>query len=331
MQSILEDFKSKAYPIEPAVNRFLLESECACILSACSGGSDSVFTSLLLASLQEKMGFTLVLAHYNHAWRGLASDEDCSFVQNLADSLGLECCFERAESNSELAQSETLARTARIEFLRKAAQTVGADAIAYGHQMNDIFESQVLRLARGAGLDGMIAPRPIHRFKDYPTHIRPVLNYNSEEIVTILREQGIEWREDASNADSSIPRNLLRQSLIPELSNCMQRNVSEGASRSRRLLEADAECLESLARERLPACYTPEERLERAQLRAEDRALTRRAFVYWLHKMHPNCKLSAVLQEHLLKAIYGDRFGEKFSLGTEFLRMNKRYIWLEKS
>tara|TARA_B100000035_G_scaffold159731_1_gene136195 strand:+ start:866 stop:1861 length:996 start_codon:yes stop_codon:yes gene_type:complete len=331
MQSILEDFKNKAYPIEPAVNRFLSESDCACIISACSGGSDSVFTSLLLASLQKKMGFTLVLAHYNHAWRGVASDKDCVFVQNLADSLGLECRFESAESNSTLAQSETQARTARIEFLRKVAQTVGADAIAFGHQMDDILESQVLRLARGAGLDGLIAPRAIHRFKDYPTHIRPVLNYNSEKIVTVLREQGIEWREDTSNADTSIPRNLLRQSLIPALSNCMQRNVSEGASRSRRLLEADGEYLERMARERLPDCYKLEERLERAQLRAEDRALTRRAFVYWLHKMNPSGKLSAALQEYLLEAIYGDRFGGKFSLGTEFIRMNKRYIWLEKS
>lgn len=330
MQSILKNFNSKAYPIEPEVYRFLSENRVTCILSACSGGSDSVFASLLLASMQERMGFTLVLAHYNHAWRGVASDEDCSFVQSLANRLDVDCRVGRADSISDVVQSETQARTARIEFLRESAQAVGADAIAYGHQMNDIFESQVLRLARGAGLEGLVAPRPIHQFENYPTHIRPVLNYSPDRIVSILREHAIKWREDASNADTSIPRNLLRQTLTPTLSHCMQRNVSEGASRSRRLLEADAEYLERLAQERLPGCYALEARLDRAELRGEDRALTRRAFVYWLHKMLPTCKLSASLQEQLLEAIYGDRFGEKFSLGTEFLRMNKRYIWLEK-
>ncbi|MAV39397.1 MAG: tRNA lysidine(34) synthetase TilS [Puniceicoccaceae bacterium] len=330
MQSILKDIKSKAYPIEPEVSRFLSEGSCKNILSACSGGADSVFASLLLASLQDKFGFTLILAHYNHAWRGEASDGDSAFVESLANSLGVNCLLRRADLASDGVQSETLARNARIEFLRESAKEVGADAIAYGHQMNDIFESQVLRLARGAGLEGLVAPRPIHHFGHYPTHIRPILNYSADSIVSILREHAIEWREDASNTDDSIPRNFLRQTLTPSLSERLHRNVSEGASRSRRLLQVDAEFLEQLAQERLPECYALDERLDRAQLRAQDRALTRRAFVYWLHKLHPTFRPSASLQDQLIEAIYGDRFGGKFSLGADFIRMNKRHIWLEK-
>ena len=86
-----------------------------------------------------------------------------------------------------------------------------------------------------------------------------------------------------------------------------------------------------MAQERLPACYKLETRLDRLLLRSEKHSLTRRAFIYWLHKINPDFVRGARLQEQLISAIYGERFREKFlKLGNAFIVMNKREIWIRK-
>lgn len=329
MQTILDSFRVKGYFLESKVSQYLLAEPAQKILVACSGGADSVFALLLLVDNQKDMGFDLAVAHFNHKWRGVASDEDAQFVEDLAKKLGLPFYCASAEPDQSI-KTETGARDARIGFLRKTAKNIGAQVIAFGHQMDDILETQIQRLGRGSSIEGLIAPRPVHKFEDYPTHIRPVLIYAASEIKDLLNEYNIEWCEDASNNDERIIRNKLRKSVIPQLSELMQRDVSEGASRSRKLLEEDADFLDKLARERFSGCYKLEEKLDRLLLRSEHQSLTRRAFFYWLHKMNPGFVVSATLQEQLLSAIYGERFREKFSLGGAFIVMNKRYIWLEK-
>ena len=329
MQTILDSFKSKDYLLEPNVYHYLLAEKVEKVLVACSGGADSVFTLLLLMVYQKDLGFDLEVAHFNHEWRGADSARDAQYVKDFSKKLNLPYHYGSAESDPPI-KTETKAREARLAFLRKVAKKIGASVIAFGHQMDDILETQIQRLGRGSSLEGLIAPRPIHLFENGPIHIRPILNYTAKVIRDTLKYHDINWCEDASNHDEKIVRNKLRKSIIPQLSEWMQRDVSEGAWRSRKLLEEDAKFLDELAKERLPACYRLDAKLDRLLLRSENQSLTRRAFFYWLHKMNPNFVASARLQEQLLSAIYGERFREKFSLGEAFIVMNKREIWIEK-
>ena len=329
MQTILDSFKSKDYLLEPNVYHYLLAKKVEKVLVACSGGADSVFTLLLLMVYQKDLGFDLEVAHFNHEWRGADSARDAQYVKDFSKKLNLPYHYGSAESDPPI-KTETKAREARLAFLRKVAKKIGASVIAFGHQMDDILETQIQRLGRGSSLEGLIAPRPIHLFENGPIHIRPILNYTAKVIRDTLKYHDINWCEDASNHDEKIVRNKLRKSIIPQLSEWMQRDVSEGAWRSRKLLEEDAKFLDELAKERLPACYRLDAKLDRLLLRSENQSLTRRAFFYWLHKMNPNFVASARLQEQLLSAIYGERFREKFSLGEAFIVMNKREIWIEK-
>lgn len=329
MQTILDSFKSESYLLEPNVYQYLLSEKVDKILVACSGGADSVFALLLLIAYQKEIGFDLEVGHFNHEWRGEDSAKDAQYVEDLANKLSLSYHLASAGLDQSV-KTETSAREARIAFLRNTAKGIGARVIAFGHQMDDILETQIQRLGRGSSIEGLIAPRPVHLFENGITHIRPILNYTAEAIKDTLTKHDLDWCEDSSNNDESIVRNKLRKSIIPQLSECMQRDVSEGASRSRKLLEEDAHFLDELAKERLPACYKLEAKLDRLSLRSEKQALTRRAFFHWLHKMNPNFVASARLQEQLLSAIYGERFREKFSLGDGFIVMNKREIWIEK-
>ena len=68
----------------PEVRAWLAESGIKRVLVACSGGADSVFLLCQLCGLRAELGLEVVVGHYNHAWRGSASDEDVDFVEDLA-------------------------------------------------------------------------------------------------------------------------------------------------------------------------------------------------------------------------------------------------------
>ena len=52
------------------VESFLSSPNCTCVLVACSGGADSVFMLCQLWAQRDALGIELVVAHYNHRWRG---------------------------------------------------------------------------------------------------------------------------------------------------------------------------------------------------------------------------------------------------------------------
>ena len=231
--AVLSELCSQAHPIP--------------VLVACSGGAESVLLLCLLHAQAKQLQVDLTVAHYNHRWREGASDEDAAFVRDLVVALGLPFVADSRPEN-EAAFTETAARALRVEFLRSAAKARSCRYIAYGHQLDDILETQLQRLARGCGSEGLSAPRPVVRFDREPTHLRPLLGMRAGDIRMALRSMKIPWREDASNADTTISRNALRAEVIPSLFEALDRDPLIGAARSRRLLEEDAIALDQLAR-----------------------------------------------------------------------------------
>ncbi len=313
------------------VRAWLVESGIKRVMVACSGGADSVFLLCQLWALRAELGLEVVVGHYNHAWRGAASDADAEFVGAMARGLG--CEFLTAVRPSEAdGFTETKARALRLEFLRRAAAESGCGAICFGHQRDDILETQLQRLARGAGIDGLAAPRPVHVFEgDEPVHLRPLLDMSAAVLRGHLEGAGIPWREDASNADLGIARNALRGKFIPELEGMLGRDASAGAARTRRLLQADAVALESLARTALPEAYEGVASLTRECLRSMPEALGRRALTAWLQGCGVLASLSASGLDSLLEALRGREMKGRQSAGTQFVVFDAERIWCERA
>src|SRR5580704_9997027 len=94
------------------ISRYNMLPEGARVIVAVSGGADSV---CLLHVLKELFPASVAgVAHFNHKWRPIASDEDECFVATLASQLALP--FYRSEATPSQGNREQEARRARLEF-----------------------------------------------------------------------------------------------------------------------------------------------------------------------------------------------------------------------
>jgi tRNA(Ile)-lysidine synthase len=211
-----------------------------------SGGSDSVALAFLLRDLAAKGDIVFAgIAHLNHHIRGADADADVQFVRGLADKLGVPTIVADADvpadANEHEVSIEVAGRHARQRFFREVIGSVKADRIAVAHTRDDQAETVVLRLVRGAGGAGLgaMAPRRDHI-------VRPLLDSTRGELRDFLRGLGETWREDATNDDRSIPRNLVRHEVMPQL-RTLNAQADAALARAAEILRADEVFLERLA------------------------------------------------------------------------------------
>jgi tRNA(Ile)-lysidine synthase len=187
------------------------------VVAAVSGGPDSVAMTHLLRRLTPRGRWDLAaVAHFNHRLRGADADADEAFCGDLARELGVPFFFERADVAAEASAAgrsiEEVARRLRYAFLERARLAAGADLVAVGHTRDDQAETILLRLFRGAGPRGLGG---IHRRHGHV--IRPLLDIRRSDLHAWLVAEGHPYRIDATNADTSIPRNRIRHELLPTL------------------------------------------------------------------------------------------------------------------
>ena len=184
------------------------------IAVAVSGGADSV--ALLAAlSADEALRPRLYVLHYDHRVRGAESAGDAHWVTALTAALGIPCEVGQREAVGPA--SETILRRDRHVWFAKVMSKRGARALCLGHHLDDRMETFLLRSARGAGVEGLAAPRAMQGFRDGTFRLRPFLARRRRELRAALFDAGVPWREDATNADTTVPRNRVRAEVVPAL------------------------------------------------------------------------------------------------------------------
>ena len=243
--------------------------------AAVSGGADST----ALVALAAEHGLDLTIVHVDHGLRP-GSAEEADHVRDLARRFGARFVAERVEV-APGANLEARARHARRAVLPPGAMT--------GHTADDQAETVVLRLLRGAGLDGMAAMRP------GPT--KPILALRRAETRALCRDLGLATVDDPTNADPAHLRNRVRAEVLPLLDQVAGRDVGALLARAASLLEDDARLLDELA-----AAVDP---TDAAALAAAPVPLARRAVRRWLAVDGYPPDLAAV--ERVLAVARGER------------------------
>lgn len=213
--------------------------------AAVSGGPDSIALLLLLEALPKRPDITIL--HFDHRMRGEASAADAALVRQYAETLGWPLVMEVRDPN-EAADNEDQLRRARHGFFARAMDKAQSRVLWTGHQLDDLLETMLMRLCRGSGSAGLAAPRPVQTHRER-VFLRPLLSHPAASLRTTLEDAGMPFRIDASNASPRYWRNRLRAAVIPSLIAHSEHDPHEGAARSRRQLEEDAEALDFWADE----------------------------------------------------------------------------------
>ena len=205
---------------------------------AVSGGADSTALLAALADLRETLGFRAVVLHVDHGLRP-DSHDDARFVEALAARFGLPCRTLRARIRRRPRESlEMAARRTRLAFFARMTRELGLDAIATGHHADDVAETFIMRMARGAGPEGLAGLKPVSHV-DGITFIRPLLGLRDSDLRAYLRRRGLTWREDSTNADTSILRNKVRHVILPFLREHLDPHITEHLCKSAAILRGD--------------------------------------------------------------------------------------------
>jgi len=272
-----------------------------------SGGRDSVALLHRLVSL----GYQgLIVCHLNHRLRGRSSDADARFVKRLVERYNQElpgnelrlpgartgrrnarrataCRIEfelgsasvRALATKQKMSIEAAAREARYAFFAEIARRQKCRTIFVAHHADDLVETFLINLFRGAGNAGLAAMREIstRRIDGIDlTIVRPFLWVWRKEIDDYVSEHRLKFREDATNKNLTPLRNRIRHRIIPYLEKMLGRNIRQNIWRTAMIVADEEKWIESELRDSTHAD------LSVVKLRALPIALQRRALLKWL-------------------------------------------------
>ena len=272
-----------------------------------SGGRDSVALLHWLISLGYK---DLTVCHLNHQLRGRSSDADAQFVKRLVERYNQElaghalrlpaartgkrtarrataCRIEfelgsaniRALGKKQKMSVETAAREARYAFFAKTARRRKCRTIFVAHHADDLVETFLINLFRGAGGAGLAAIREIstRRIDGVDlTIVRPFLCVWRKEIDNYIGEHRLRFREDATNKNLNPLRNRIRHRIIPYLEKMLGRNIRQNIWRTAMIAADEEKWIENELRDSTHADFSV------VKLRALPIALQRRALLKWL-------------------------------------------------
>lgn len=182
---------------------------------AVSGGVDSSVLLYSLHELRHYFGINISCISFDHSIRP-DSAEDINFVKSVCEALSIPLYAGKSDvksySRDFKVSLEEACRILRYKFIMESAINSGANKIAVAHHLDDFAENFLMRITTGGGT-GSISGIPVVN----GMIIRPLIKHTKKEITRFAETNGIKFREDSTNFDSTIFRNYIRLKVIPQL------------------------------------------------------------------------------------------------------------------
>ena len=217
---------------------------------ALSGGLDSVVLLQTVCVLAHAFELDVRALHVDHGLHEHAA-QWAQFCKQQCDALGVPLAIERVTVTRDTGLGlEAAARESRYAAFEK----VRANFLALAHHLDDQVETFVLQLLRGAGVRGLSAmPEQRSLGTHGPQLLRPLLALTRAQLAGYANARGLDWVEDATNAELAFDRNFLRHTLLPMLEQRFPayrttlsracRNLAESAELADILATRDVEAL----------------------------------------------------------------------------------------
>lgn len=254
------------------------------IVVGISGGADSVCLMLVLIQLTDKLGITkddIIAVHINHMIRGDEADKDEQFVKEFADNHGIKIISYHKDINGyakELGCTiEEAGRIFRYDCFNEVCNEYKCNKIAVAHNKNDLVETVIFNMIRGAGLRGMSGIKPVR-----DNIIRPLLNTERKYIEEYLGLMNQSYRDDSTNDMLDYDRNKIRHIILPAME-----DINKGAIKHICQMAEDSKNTYS---------YIHDKALEKYEGYVEDDEFGRTATL----DVNRIFKYNPVLQEHMI-------------------------------
>ena len=198
--------------VQNNIDRLGLLRRSSPVLVALSGGADSV----ALLSVLTALGYDCIAAHCNFHLRGEESNRDMRHAQAIAAKLDVNIYIREFDVQKRMKTTgesvEMACRELRYAWFHDLLDRDYSQAIAVGHHREDNVETFFINLLRSSGIAGLTGMDFRRGFV-----VRPMLDVSRTEIEEYLRECGLEYVTDRTNAENDFRRNRLRNVVIPEL------------------------------------------------------------------------------------------------------------------
>lgn len=182
------------------------------VLLAVSGGIDS----MVMLELFHQASWEVAVVHCNFQLRGHDSTLDEDFVGAQCAERNIPCYVKKFTPKTFAKENgislQMAARELRYTWFDEMLGKLGCKCLATAHHLNDSFETTLLNLIRGTGIDGVQGIAVKHE-----DCIRPLLFATRDQIHAFALENNLTWREDVTNLTDHYSRNFLRHQVIPLL------------------------------------------------------------------------------------------------------------------
>ena len=191
------------------------------LLVATSGGNDSTALLLIINSISKTYNIELEAIHINHQLRGQESENDQNFISELCKDIGVNLIVKNGNPNDTKNTTKNLEnhlRNIRYDIFANTVKKKGFEGVIIAHHLNDHVETFLMKISRGAGLDGMEGIKSFIKYKavDNLKVYSPLLQIPKKILTQYCYSQGISPRQDSSNLINSFSRNRVRNKIMPE-------------------------------------------------------------------------------------------------------------------
>ena len=180
---------------------------------AVSGGPDSLALSYLakIYSLKKKLNIKFFIV--DHKLRK-KSTEEAKFVKKKLKQYSMNLNVLTWVGKKPKKNIQSIARNKRYSLIIDKAKKLKIKNILLGHHKDDLFENFFIRILRGSGLNGLVSLEQKTQI-DKVSLLRPLLNFNKQDLIYISNNVFESFVEDPSNKDDKFKRvrirNFLRQ------------------------------------------------------------------------------------------------------------------------
>jgi len=200
-------------------------------LLAFSGGVDSTALFFMLQDSSVKFDIAIV----NYGLREQSKDE-VLYALKLCKKYNMTCHLHNAKDITK--NFEANARKIRYDFFETIIKKENYDNLLTAHHLGDRFEWMLMQFCKGAGC-AELAGMETFETRDVYTLVRPLLNFDKNELLSYLKNNRITYFQDETNLDKSIKRNHFRHNHTNPL---LKEHLS-GIKRSFRYIDEDKQNL----------------------------------------------------------------------------------------